>query len=1131
MVKKSFIFTLFLFGITTGCFAQLTNGRIAACVAPVVSISADYCTTPGKVILTAQPSTGVTYLWNTGAKTQSITVDIAGNYSVAATTISGACQASSAIKVGNELVINGDFSAGNIGFSSGYNYKSDSANYNQELVDDTGNNAYAVGTSGQNYHPAFYGKDHTNNQTGNRNFMLVNGHGSITVWQETVNVEPNTNYYYSAWAMNLNPSSPATLQFEVNGVKIGTIADLNIAPKPTSNAAVALSNWVRFYNSNSTGWNSGSSTTAVIRIVDLNSTANGNDFGLDDISFATLSPFVVGPLQPGTDNQNVCPGTVIQPIQYTIGSGGAPSIAGLPPGISYFFDGITLTISGSSTAFGTYQYTVSTTGCADNKSVSGTIVIKNPAVWNGNADTNWNNITNWPCGIVPAGTSDVIIPSGLTNYPVINSGIGNCRNLTIQTGASVTVIKNGILKIAGNIYNSGKLDASNGTIEMNGSDAQSIAGSLFINKTIRNLIVNNMGSGLSVSSTANDTLKITGLLSFGNASAVLNTGDNLTLVSNSSGTAAVGILGGINSINGNVIVERYINTGTAAGEHPKSWQFLAAATSGQTIKQSWMENGTAANYYGTMISGPGGTAAGFDISSPAPSIKYYNYHTKGWTAVANTSSLIDNVQGYMVFVRGDRTVTGAAQAANPTVLRTKGTLYTGSLASIVVHNNNWGSIGNPYASPIDFTLVSTDAAIDNKFYVLDPYLYGSYGTGGYQTLSAVNNWLPVPGGTSGYPSNVPNSIIQSGQAFFVHATSSDSTGTSNLRFMENCKASNNGSNKFSRMAAFTGISNRQFLRASLITSSGLMADGNVVAFDKAFSNGIDGNDALKMINSGENFGVKLNGQLLAIDAKSPVTANDTISYYTSNLALATYKLIFAPENMQSAGVQAFLIDQFLKTQTPLSLSDSTFINLTVTSAAASSASDRFLVVFRQMAALPVTVTSVTATLKNKNADVKWKVQNESGIQQYQVERSTDGTNFKQVASVNAKNNVTGSYSWTDLHIDAGKYYYRIKIITLDGRISYTQIVKVISGKLPDQIFVYPNPIKDGIIHLQLANHPEGNYGVRLFNSAGQLIISEKLTHAKGTSEETINCPNLAKAIYQLEIVKTDGRVEVIKVMN
>ena len=104
-----------------------------------------------------------------------------------------------------------DFTAGNTGFTSGYAYKADSANYNYELYDDSGNNAYGVGTDGQNYHPSFWGKDHTNNTTGDRNFMLVNGHGSIVVWEETVAVEPNTNYYYSAWGMNINASSPAQI--------------------------------------------------------------------------------------------------------------------------------------------------------------------------------------------------------------------------------------------------------------------------------------------------------------------------------------------------------------------------------------------------------------------------------------------------------------------------------------------------------------------------------------------------------------------------------------------------------------------------------------------------------------------------------------------------------------------------------------------------------------------------------------------------------------------------------------------------------------------------------------------------------------------------------------------------------
>src|SRR5690606_38325890 len=134
-------------------------------------------------------------------------------------------------------------------------------------------------SNGIGYHPSFYGRDHTNNATGPRNFLMVNGSTQLTgapsrqriIWEQTVTVQPNTDYYFSAWAMNLNPADPARLQFEVNGVLVGTIADLNSAPKPTSEGAVNLNNWVRFYSDPT--WNSGSATTAVIRIRNLNTTA------------------------------------------------------------------------------------------------------------------------------------------------------------------------------------------------------------------------------------------------------------------------------------------------------------------------------------------------------------------------------------------------------------------------------------------------------------------------------------------------------------------------------------------------------------------------------------------------------------------------------------------------------------------------------------------------------------------------------------------------------------------------------------------------------------------------------------------------------------------------------------------
>jgi len=784
---------------------------------------------------------------------------------------------------------------------------------------------------------------------------------------------------------------------------------------------------------------------------------------------------------------------------------------------------------------GTYTvtYTIAASGGCAAYSTSTNVTITDPGSWTGAVNTDWSNSGNWLCGEIPTSSTNVIIPGFLSNYPNISSGTEVANNLTIQSGGSVT-ISGGVLQIYGAISNSGTLDASNGTIEMKGASAQTIDGSMFYQRTINNLIVSNTGSGLSVASSANDTLKITGTLSFGNSSSTLNTGDNITLVSNSASTANVGIVGSGNTINGNVTAERYINIGTAAGQHAKSWEFLASPTIGQTVKQSWMENGiTTSTGYGTMVSGAGGTAAGFDVYTATPSLKYYNPLTNDWTGIANTNISIYNQNGYMVFVRGDRSVTVYNQPPNNTTLRTKGTLLTGTLTPISVLPDNYAAIGNPYASAVDFTLITKGAGIDNKFYVWDPNLYGSYGLGGYQTLSSTNGWEPVPGGTSAYPSGTPTSVVHSGQAFFVHSTSfSPSVATDYmLNFDENTKVSTPPANIISRQFGIAPSGNRQLISTSLYTGN-TIADGNSVVFDRNYSDNIDGNDAVKLLNGGENFGLKRDGIILAIEAKAPLSLSDTLYYNMSNLKQQTYQLRFAPENMGSTGLQAYLIDQFLNTSTPISLTDSSFVNISVTSNPASYAAGRFEMVFRTLGPLPVTFTSITAAQKNKDILVSWTVENESGIQQYEVEKSEDGIQFTKVATVAVNINGSGNYSWLDENVTSGYQYYRVRSIGKDGQLQYTQIVKVLIGDLDASISVYPNPIVNGSIQIQFSNQVAGVYEIRLMNSLGQLILSKVVTHNDGNSSEIITpAHKLAKGIYQLEIIKPDGNVEVVKIIN
>ncbi|MGZ5286802.1 MAG: T9SS type B sorting domain-containing protein [Flavisolibacter sp.] len=166
---------------------------------------------------------------------------------------------------GANLVTNGDFSAGNTAFTSDYTHSFPNATEGQ----------YWIGANPSSWNSAMNNcGDHTN---GSGNMMAVNGSPALgaKIWSQTFSVLPNTNYVFSTWLQSLGNVNAANLQFSINNVNLG-------------NSIIASANaceWKEF----SSRWNSGSSTSATITIINNNSLAGGNDFALDDIFFGTVS--------------------------------------------------------------------------------------------------------------------------------------------------------------------------------------------------------------------------------------------------------------------------------------------------------------------------------------------------------------------------------------------------------------------------------------------------------------------------------------------------------------------------------------------------------------------------------------------------------------------------------------------------------------------------------------------------------------------------------------------------------------------------------------------------------------------------------------------------------------------------
>ena len=775
------------------------------------------------------------------------------------------------------------------------------------------------------------------------------------------------------------------------------------------------------------------------------------------------------------------------------------------------------------------NYTVTCVATANSFSTTKTIqvTVSEPGKWLGK-NNNWNDASNWSCGAIPTSNTNVVIP--VTNYyPQIGSGVASVNNISVDKNASLTI--NGTLQIAGTITNNGILDATSGTIEFNGSTPQTISGSLFLNRCINNLKISNT-NGLNLFATANDTLNLTGFLSFGVSNATFNTNDNLTLKSTAAGSAAIGDLtnnGTLNgnSITGNVIVERYINIGSLPGQHNKAWVMVSTPTQGQSIKETWMENGNKTSTgYGTQITGNG---IGFDSYSSAPSLKYYDDATNNWVGITNTGLPVYNSLGYMLFVRGDRSVT--FPNFNNTTLRTKGSLIMGNTTPVKVKAGKFQSVGNPYAAEVDIRKIHSSGIVTDII-IWDPTLtIGSlFGLGAYQTLyKNGENYINLFSSPAYGPAGTVNNNIKSGLSFFVQSFQNDGQ----VYFTEDAKSAQAGKGIAMRQQTTSG--NSLSLQATLYgvdaKGSAFISDVAVQQFNSQFSNGIDANDTRKIVNASENLSILSNGKLLVIERRNLPSESDTILYNLTGMVNQNYRLEFNASGLENAGVTGFIEDTYAKTRTPLNMDGNTELGFTVNADASSKAVNRFRIVFKEMSVMPVTFTSLKATQKNTSVTVEWKVENQSKMQQYEVEKSTDGSVFEKVATIAANNNSASVYNWSDANPVGGNNYYRIRSVDVNGKTEYTSIVKVQMQKTAIQIKVYPNPAVDAKVSVVLNNAAAGVYYARLFNPLGQVIVSKKIIHEAGTSTETIKWNHAtARGIYELEITNPDGNIETVKVI-
>jgi Secretion system C-terminal sorting domain len=169
--------------------------------------------------------------------------------------------------------------------------------------------------------------------------------------------------------------------------------------------------------------------------------------------------------------------------------------------------------------------------------------------------------------------------------------------------------------------------------------------------------------------------------------------------------------------------------------------------------------------------------------------------------------------------------------------------------------------------------------------------------------------------------------------------------------------------------------------------------------------------------------------------------------------------------------------------------------------------------------LPSTGVTLAAALNGNDVSLNWKTLTEVNSKSFEIERSTDGVNYVKIAEKVAAGNSTTdiNYSYLDPNMTAKTYYYRLRMVDIDNKFTYTNIAIVRKSSVKS-IRVFPNPVTD-YMNIEFSN-AKGAYTVSLFNQAGQEVQSRKADINSTVQYVRIEKGSLLTGMYYVRITNT-----------
>jgi hypothetical protein len=174
--------------------------------------------------------------------------------------------------------------------------------------------------------------------------------------------------------------------------------------------------------------------------------------------------------------------------------------------------------------------------------------------------------------------------------------------------------------------------------------------------------------------------------------------------------------------------------------------------------------------------------------------------------------------------------------------------------------------------------------------------------------------------------------------------------------------------------------------------------------------------------------------------------------------------------------------------------------------------------------LPIKLISFSAYSAKGENQLEWRASSTDEHEYFVVEKSNNGRYFTPIGNVQVKGIGDHSYRFADNSIS--KTFYRLKLVDVSGRTTYSQIIFVNEKATGTELIqkIYPVPAKH-VLNTQLLSNKQEKVVLSLSDMSGRLVLNRSFSLTQGMNNCALNIEKLNSGMYILKIVTGENITE------